>query len=82
MLMKKIKLLVTEKMNLSFEMHQDYQHSLKFSDLQDFEARIKITDFPVDCFLIDVNLSVQICMTEIKPVVIEKHEFKTEMKRY
>ena len=41
----------------------------------DFDAKIKISIFLIDCSYEKVSFSNETSMTEIKPVVMEKHEF-------
>ena len=42
----------------------------------DLDERIKIKDFLIECSYIIVKFFLDTSMTEIKPVVMEKHEFE------
>ena len=57
-------------------MNQFYYHFLEFSDYRDFDAKIKLVEFFVECSSTNLFISIETWMVEIKPVDTEKHEFE------
>ena len=45
-------------------------------DHEDFDARIKTNDLIIECSHRKVGFLIEILMTVINPVVMEKHEFE------